>query len=510
MSILNQAGTAFTILATSLALAAVSGNLGLQKRADDLEKAVGLLRQEMAALDDLLGDPDGSSTATPQGGNASQNVFFAGKRTQITLDQAVLGAPAPGELDGYDEVFPAVLAYGTVAVRGTGRLVLDGDASDVVLKIDNTYFSLRELFGFGSTLSFDPRPPPPPPPDTPRIRDLCTSTDLLTGEESNCAYRRNWGVDACFTAEEGAQEQNNMPICVCGGGWQSLSRVVRVRHFVSHGSGSSSKEARQFFSNAFFSRASLCCSPMASLNEAACLLTANSSAAAGGFSGAWLDTALRCDNTADRLCDARDRADYIGLYEACVGLAGVELETCLAAARNRVNAHPWAATRDYRFNNGQWYAIQLTEDVERACTGLRLTLQHAHGYIDGFPAAFECGQGSRIWFEVAPTPNSESPKRGSEYYVLTHERRHSGWYCLSGALSAANVSHYVGEAPAFAEDQLAWLPYPQAKPLCQKAYLGKRELFGFGQGPPVGIYLDKENNYARAIANVDFTILPYT
>ncbi len=166
--------TAFTILATSLALAAIFENGHLKNEVRALDTLVATLREEVTALLDA-GVGSGESRVFPPRGNASSNIFYAGTATQIRLDQPILGAPAAGELDAYDKVYPSVLAYGTVAVRGTGRLVLDGDASDVVLKIDNTYFSLRELFGFGSTLSYE-APPPPGRRPTPRAPSSCAPT----------------------------------------------------------------------------------------------------------------------------------------------------------------------------------------------------------------------------------------------------------------------------------------------------------------------------------------------
>lgn len=483
--------TAFTILATSLALAAIFENSHLKSEVRGLDKLVATLREEVGGLLDAGAAPS-EAQAFPLRGNASRNTFYAGTGTRIQLDQPIFGAPGVGELDAYDSVYPSVLAYGTMAVRGTGRLVLDGDASDVVLKIDNTYFSLRELFGFGSTLNYDPAPQPSPPPDAPRALELCTDTDLLAfadrpSDRSNCIYRRNWGVDACFSPDDGAPYNPPEPICICGGGWNTYSRVVRVRHFVRK-TGSSSTTTSGFTST-FFENAAACCSPHAS--AAACSLT----------NFAWLDTMLRCENTEDRLCDAKDRSDYLGFYTG--GFNATD-------ARAKVNTHGWSATRDYRFDDGQWYALQLTADVERACTGLRLSLVHSHAYTIGFPAAFVCGKGARIWFEVAPTENYESHKRGSEYYALTHEPSHSGWFCLSAELNETSVEHYVGEAASFQADQLAWLPYPQARTLCQKLYLGFRELYGFVQGGvKIGIYTDKENNYARAAENVEMAILPY-
>lgn len=495
--------TAFTILATSLALAAIFENGHLKNEVRALDTLVATLREEVTALLDA-GVGSGESRVFPPRGNASSNIFYAGTATQIRLDQPILGAPAAGELDAYDKVYPSVLAYGTVAVRGTGRLVLDGDASDVVLKIDNTYFSLRELFGFGSTLSYEAPPPPGPPPDAPRTLELCTDTDLLSfadrpSDRSNCIYRRNWGVDACFFPDDGAPYNPPEPICICGGGWNTYSRVVRVRHFVQKKNFTSTSASN--FSRTFFEKAALCCSPYVSANGN---VTGDT---CGLLNYAWLDTMLRCENTGDQLCDAKDRSDYLGFYTELLQNNTAETR---AAVREKVNTHGWSATRDVRFDDGQWYALQLSVDVERACQGLRLGLVHSHAYLDAFPAAFVCGAGARIWFEVAPTSNADSYKRGSEYYALTHEPSHSGWFCISTKLNETSTAQYVGEAASFQADQLAWLPYPRARSLCQKLYLGFREVYGFSRGgASIGIYTDKENNFARHAENVDMAILPY-
>ena len=502
-------GTAFTILATSLALAAITENARLKGRVRDLEVSVRSAQQQILALTDALGSVHGTHASTPffsgAGGNGTQNVFYAGTDTQIKLDRSILGPRAPGEMDQYDTVFPSVLAFGTAVVRGSGRLILDGDASDIIMKIDNTYFSVRELFGFGKSLTFGQAQPPPPPPDAALLRDLCTDTDVLTPTDSgatNCAYRRNWGVDACF------RDKDSIPICVCGGGWQSLSRVIRVRHFLPHISNvvpSFSDTLFEDFTNVFFSHSAFCCAP-GPLNATCTNLPLNPPG--DSPKADWLDTSLRCDNSEDRLCDQKDRSDYLGFYEPCVTNS---TPSCLIAAREKVNRHGWTATRDYRFDDGQWYALQLTTQVERACEGLRLSLVHTHAFINSFPAAFECNRGTRLWFEVAPTPNNESAQRGSQYYMLSHEPSHSGWYCLSGQASADVVSEHVGDANTLASDQLLWLPYPQLEDSCQKLYLGQREPFDLKMDPDakIGIYTDKENNFARFKANVEFTIVPY-
>lgn len=494
--------TGFTILATSLALAAVSEIATLRATNRVLENSISTLTVRVTTLEQsqVRFDPNPVGQLPK---NTTQNVFYAGTATQVKLDEPILGPPAPGELDGYDTVYPSVLAYGTAVVRGTGRLILDGDASDIVLKIDNTYFSLRELFGFGSTLSYETAPPPAAPPDAQRVLELCTDPDLLSyaerpGDRSNCIYRRNWGVDACFTPDDNTPERPPEAICICGGGWQPLSRVVRVRHFVrkiGDGQAVNASELQALF----FQYAPQCCSPMVATAGAPCNLT----------NYAWLDTMLRCENTEDRLCSATDRADYLGLYAEIVNTPGNETEELLNA-RNIMNARGWSATRDFRFDNGEWYALQLSENVERACQGLRLSFAHTHEFTNAFPAAFECGTGARIWFEVAPSADAVSYRRGSEYYALTHEPSHRGWFCLSREIPSANRTQYIGDAAQFYTDQLAWLPFPEAEGLCQKLYLGYREVYGFARGEVMlGIYLDKENNLARFKNNVEFAILPH-
>jgi hypothetical protein len=487
-------GTVFTVLATSLALGAINDIGRLRDRVAHLENNAEALRARLGVAEQLL-EPEPVAAADALG-NATANIFYAGVDTSITLEEPLLGPAPAGDLDAYDTIHPALLAYGTAVVRGTGRLVLDGDASDIIMKIDNTYFSVREMFGFGSALNYEAAPAVHAEPPSPVERELCTSTHLLDpapgAQATNCAYRKNWGVDACFNATFGAAE----PICVCGGGWQSLSRVVRVRHFVQTAAAASYNALQ----DAFFAHSAQCCAPHAEGNAGPCNIS--------GF--AWLDTALRCDDTSHRLCDAVDRSDYIGFYAQC-NTRGALRQNCTLAARAKVNAHTWIARRDTRFDDGSFYALQLTASVERLCTGLQLAVVDASDYADAYPAVYTCGGGARLWFERANTRDADSPLRGAQYYILaTRKSARASWLCLSDHLSPADRARFIGDAPAFAPDQLAWLPFPAARAACQTPFLGNREPFAFARAPDarIGIYTDAGNDYARAAANADFALLP--
>jgi hypothetical protein len=493
-------GTALTVVATSLALASIreiNSLKGHQRTQEDLLTRLSTrLDAQQKAIDNSL-----TRSPLPTPANASSNIFYAGTGSRVVLDRPILGPPLQGDLDGYDEVYPAALTYGSVVVRGSGRVVLDGDASDLILKIDNAYFSLRELLGFGNALDFAARPPPSLPTPLPRVRELCTSTDLLGTIEGNCDYRRNWGVDACFAPGLDPQGPNpTEPICVCGGGWDPLSRTVTVRHLVKKSLTFTYNDTKNYF----FKKSTVCCAPFVSANEGTC------NDINGNF--AWLDTRLRCDTTRDLMCDAQDRSDYLGLYATCsVSPMAVNVSECAKRARNQVNTDSWHATRDYKFDDGRLYALQLTENVERACTGLRLSIVHTHDFIHGFPAAFTCGSGAPLFFEQAPTSNDDSFRRGSVYRMLTHQPSHAGWFCLSAGLNETTKTNVVGDAVSFIQDQLVWLPFPAFASACGSFYLGRREVFGFGQSTasPLGIYTDKQNNFVRGHANVDFTLLPF-
>ena len=151
-------------------------------------------------------------------------------------------------------VLQAILAEGSVVVSGTGRLVLDGDASDLILKVSGEYLSLRTLLDLGTGLDYT-RPDSVVDEDN---GDEERSTLLnLCRDDATCPWRRNWGLDACTPLDVAGDY-----VCACGGGWEYGSGLVRLRHFVC--SGATPSERTECF-KAFNKRAPLCCAPQVDL-----------------------------------------------------------------------------------------------------------------------------------------------------------------------------------------------------------------------------------------------------
>ena len=211
------------LCASLFALACIS--LVALRNASDLHRRVSLIEKNKTLDKETI---EITRTQVMYDSRASHgNTFYAGVDTRVQLDKSIFGQRLYMDLDEYDVVHPAVLAKGAVVVQGSGRLVLDGDASDLIMKIDNEYFSLRELFGIGRGIDTSPRPEDSDLQSASSLAsynyliDICKSTDLLRG--GSCQSRRNFGVDSCLNLQ-------GPTTCYCGGGYDPKHHPPR--HFV--------------------------------------------------------------------------------------------------------------------------------------------------------------------------------------------------------------------------------------------------------------------------------------
>ena len=258
------------------------------------------------------------------------------------LDKPILGAALFGDLDQYDIVHPAILAEGTILARGAGRLILDGDASDVILKIDHEYFSLRELFGIGPGIDSTPRAPPPPAAagdETAVLRSqLCGGVSIVP--VVTCPLRRNFGTDSCNEADT---------VCYCGGGYDYLTRTIRLRHLVCR----ETVPCEDVFIGQNI--AAYCCAPGTDAESFHCKTAFQEFTAAQNPNYYWVDRYAECDAYVEgTLCLNVDRNQYLDTYVldgVSVGLLDQPEE--LVRVRRQLNLHTWGITRDYVFDNGE-------------------------------------------------------------------------------------------------------------------------------------------------------------
>lgn len=428
--------------------------------------------------------------------NISTNELFPGLGTKATLDASILGPNLKGEGDGYDVVYPAVLAHGTVLVRGSGRVILDGDRSDLILKIDAEYFSLRELLDLGQGLDRAARPAPPPVnASAPLVASVCEGPE-------GCPWRRNWGLDGCMPLDGAGKAY----ACVCGGGWDLESRLVRIRHLTC--SSSSGAVDATTCANHFYINREICCAPSIDLdpNPGAVPSAINGTCPShpsdlSASNGAWIDVNYNCEDSAGLLCQQTDKDSFADAYRDCRPY--MNSSWCLKKANHDINTQrTWLATRDYLYDDGNEYYVELGPGVTRTCLRQRLyvdpKLPPNPGFDNEMYAAWTCGDGTPVYLWAAPFDcmqfsESECFLRFSRYFGSSYEivtplekgSRNKEWYCLS------NPSNQTSSV--YRDNQIVWRP--RSSGTCLSFYLGNRTVGDETKSNPqlhLGIFTDDE------------------
>lgn len=447
-------------IAISLAIAALTIGVELQMRVESLEKR----EKESVVV------PPPAQTIVRESVSGG-NQFYSGVDLQKLLDKPIFGKALFGDLDQYDLIHPAILAEGSVLVRGSGRLVLDGDASDLILKIDNEYFSLRELFGIGQGIDSTPRPSEQPENRegadyADYVGKLCSGVSLFPAV--TCPARRNFGTDSC--------EGN---VCYCGGGYDYLTRTVLHRHFVC--------KENQNCSDVFFGNHlnAYCCAPGADEDFFYCNAAYINATSTNPEAYCWIDRYAQCGQDTDgTLCKNVDKEDYLDMYNVA-GIKDNLLNNAedLVSVRKRINLHSWGITRDFVFDNGDSYHIELRHDVYADCPEPRLTMLQSEEFLKSYAAVWTCvDEGSAITFSRANQEEilnnfEESNEWGSLYYALVQSEERNAWYCLTKALSAQEKNTIVGSVFTTKTNQVFFIKYTdETRHLCATVYLGSRDI----------------------------------
>lgn len=441
----------------------VSYNLYASSRMGSMENRLDALVMQMSsssAQQQQAARPCAAETCAATNASAgnrirfvSDNVFYAGLSTSVELDYPILGEALQGERDAYATVHPGIISYGAVVVRGSGRLILDGDRSDILFKIDGMYLSLREVLDFGRGI--DRASPPAPTHPEPLsalpawVAQMCVGTDpQATG--SGCAWRQNWGLDACSPPDA-----NQNGVCVCGGGWQRTGGQVITRHY----NYTSTDDADHFLQT----RAAECCGP-----------DENADCSSSSDATKWLDRTYQCTLETARpgtLCDLRDGATYLNAYNNCPyaneGAGGVP--KCRIYARVLIQQARWSATRDHPFDDGRWYSIALPPNIWSECPLPRLVMGiDLKTETRSRDATWECNaDATRFWLVPAalePIDHTNSYHNGGMYYISTRLSRETDWYCLAPGPKNPTLVFIRPEAVSWDDSS------------CTPFYLGKRKV----------------------------------
>jgi len=434
----------------------VSYNLYASSRMGSMETRLDALVMQMSAsatrqcAAETCAANDTTTTTTTAGNSlrfVSDNVFYAGLSTSVELDYPILGAALQGERDAYATVHPGLISYGAVVVRGSGRLILDGDRSDILFKIDGMYLSLREVLDFGRGI--DLAHPPNPTPLAPLsalpawVAQMCVGTDpQATG--SGCAWRRNWGLDAC-SPPDGTNAQG---VCICGGGWQRTGGQVVTRHYPYTNTADADNFLRAL--------AAECCSP-----------DENPTCSSGAAQ--WLDRTYQCtmeDARPGTLCDLRDRATYLNAYNNC---PHADKQACRNYARTLIQQARWSATRDHPFDDGRWYSIALPPNIWSECPLPRLVMgADIYAETRSRDATWECNtDATRFWLvpaQLKDMDHTNSNLNGGMYYISTRLSRENEWYCLAPGPKSPTLLFIRPEAVSWDDSA------------CTAFYLGARKV----------------------------------
>lgn len=422
------------MLQAIILVAFVSYNVYTASRLASLESSLqALLLAQASAAPPAPADPAHLSGGS---GNASarfvaDNIFYAGLSTSVELDYPILGPALQGERDAYATVHPGIISYGAVLVRGSGRLILDGDRSDIVLKIDGMYISMREALALGRGINRAYPPALSGPPALPALPAWLALTCLGTDPNargSGCAWRQNWGLDACSP-----YRANTTGVCVCGGGWQRAGGQVVTRHLLYH----TPSDADYFLKTLSVE----CCTPDASATCEA---------------QAWFDRPYQCDMDGARpgtLCDMRDRATYLNAYSncPCTSVAQCSGTFCRNYARLLVGQTRWGVTRDYAFDDGNWYSIALGPNIWTECPLPRLVMgANVNTGTSARDATWACNtDATRFWIVPAPLRTRDytnSYLDGGMYYLSTRLPGETDWYCLAPGPKAPQLLFVLPDA----------------------------------------------------------------
>ena len=432
-------------------------------------------------------------------GPPGSNVFYSGVDLSVTLDKPIFGKPLYADLDQYDTVHPAVLARGALVVQGSGRMVLDGDASDLILKIDNEYFSLRQLLGIGRGIDTTPRPPPDSgstdPDNNEYVNNLCASTKLIPRGLS-CPLRNNFGTDSCL-------QTTGPTTCYCGGGYQPLGNTIRLRHFICR---ESDRNCEDLFINHNISAA--CCAPDASKDSFACKQVWTDLELDLGSNFFLYDRYVSCgQDQADTLCQNVDRSDYLRAYEISgegVGLLD-DLDT-LIDVRNDLNRHSWGISRDLVLDDGNAYRVQLRNDVYEDCVEPRLRLVDSPPLPEAFYAMWTCelSLASEIHFARSESLVLPSREWGARYFALVRRNKH--WYCLSQPVDSWTSllqGQLVGQGATVLDKQVFFVSV-EHRELCATLYLGDRDFGDYKTDKAAGVVFGKPSRFV--VANLDLKL----
>lgn len=388
------------------------------------------------------------------------NIFYGTFDTCTRLEQSIFGEPRVGSLSSRDEFCPGIKVYG--GIMSNDVIV----TTDVVLKVNNNYFSVRQLLDLGSTIT------PPAKSRAPYrnsgdgdtfiapawVYALCHGADAKKG--TYCPWRRNWGVDSC------TDDTSNAKMCVCGGGWEEHTSTVRLRHFIC-----GPNVQFSLCKTAFYVSAPDMCAP-------------NSKFSTERQDGnAWYDVFVDCGQGAvvdQDLCARIDKTAYLDIYRSAR-----EISQDANTTRNRVNTYvSWQLTRDLSYTHD--YFIQLSDNIWRDCLQPRLSMKQ-HGQ-DLMPfareAVWSCDlyEAAHLEFLNDAQVDRSGQHQGATYYVTVLAADGDVW-CLSKPLSSFNSTLYTGLAASVVENQLYWIPTGTVingvlgdMTYCQHVYLGGRSL----------------------------------
>ena len=170
-----------------------------------------------------------------------------------------------------------------------------------------------------------------------------------------------------------------------------------------------------------------------------------------------------------------DRDEVLDTY-AVAGINDdfLNSEEDLIQLRKEINLHTWGITRDYIFDDGRKYQIELKNDVYSDCPEPKLYMDARDTGEIAYEATWNCDKGSEITFSKA---NDEtilethaSREWGSLYYALVQQKKI--WYCLT---SPVTDKDFVGKIMITEENQIYFTKYTKEAP-CAILYLGARDI----------------------------------
>ena len=433
--------------------------------------------------------------------------FYPNLNLKHRLDRPILGKKFGNEMDEYDQMHPAVLAKGSVVVTGAGRLILDGHRSDLVMKVNGQYLSLRTLLDLGTGLDYSEAPDGEasgPASEAQTLMNLCRGPD-------SCTWRRNWGLDACTPLDLAGDYT-----CACGGGWEYGTHLVRLRQYVCKAEATEPDSRKACFQN-FAKGAPTCCAPQIELDD-------ETSCTGNTEMGAWVDVPYDCKDASNSLCQESDRKEFHASYEACRPL--MANASCLKLAHERNQQRVWRGTRDTIFDDGGKYSLLLEPSASRDCINQRLDVVvddvvQVEGLPLAYTAAWTCSGGSELYFwssqfDCNATSKLEGGKEsitreecdqtygvyfGSSYFAMTPLKsgaHNTEWHCLSFPDEKQQA--------ILKPEQLIWRAYTEGS--CVSLYLGERDVFEFESNSKLGVGIYPDNALVRHVSNLKMAVFP--